>query len=88
MSYGRTEDARRIDDRKPLAGANSDLSLTGHMNNGHEDRSPPNSGAKDGHHTTHMAPDEDADYTHMDTAVTVQTSFSYTSPIKRGGYDQ
>jgi len=35
-----------------------------------------------------MAPDEKADYTHMDTAVTVPTFFSYTSPIKRGGYDQ
>jgi hypothetical protein len=64
MSHGRTEDARRTNDVNPAtAGANPDLSLTGHTNNGHKDRSPPDTGEKDGHHHiyTHIAPDEDAD---------------------------
>jgi hypothetical protein len=66
MSYGRTEDARPADDGKPPAGANPDLVLTGNTNmNWHEDRSPPDSGVNDAHHTTLMAPDENADYTYI-----------------------
>jgi len=62
MSHGRTEDDRSLDDGNPAARANPDLSLTGHTNNGHEDRRPPDTGEKDGHHIyTHIAPDEDAD---------------------------
>jgi len=35
----------------------------------------------------HIAPDEDADYTYVDTVVTVLSSFLYTSPIQRRGHD-
>jgi len=62
MSHGRTKEARPIDDGNPMARANPDLSLTGHTNNGHEHRRPPDTGEKDGHHIyTHIAPDENAD---------------------------
>jgi hypothetical protein len=62
MSHGRTDEARPIDDRYPAARANPNRSLTGHTNNGHEDRRPPDTGDRDGHHIyTHIAPDEDAD---------------------------
>jgi len=61
MSHGWTEETRPIDDANPTAGANPDLSLTGHTNNGQEDRRPPDTGEKDGHHIyTHIAPDNDA----------------------------
>jgi len=62
MSHGRTQDARSLDDRNPAARANSDHSKTGHKNNGHEHRRPPDTGERDGHHIySHVAPDEDAD---------------------------
>jgi hypothetical protein len=63
MSHTRTDDARRIDDENSAAGANPEPSLTGHTNNGHEDRRPPDAGEKDCHHYIyiHIAPDEDTD---------------------------
>jgi hypothetical protein len=85
ISHARTEDARRTDDGNPAAArANPDLSLTGHTNmNGHEDRSPPDSGAKDGQHTTYMAPDEDADYTYIWTQRSLSKPPSHTQAPSR-----
>ena len=37
MSHGCTQDARQIYDENPVTRANPDLSLTGHINNGHKD---------------------------------------------------
>ena len=61
MSHGRTKDAHRIN--LAAAGANTDLSLTGHMNNWHDDRRLPDTGEIDGHHHiyTHIALHKDAD---------------------------
>jgi len=73
---------------KPVAEPYPNLVLTWHMNmNGHEDQSSPDSGVQDGHYNTHIAPDKDANYTYMDTAVTVLFSFSYTNRSRRRGYN-
>jgi hypothetical protein len=63
MSHGRTKAAHQLDDGNLTAGANPVFSLTGYTNNGHKDRSPPDTSEKDGHHHiyTHIASDEDAD---------------------------
>jgi len=59
MSHGRTEDAHRTNPN--TAGANPDLSSTGHTN-GHKDLRLPDTGEIDGHHIhIHIAPDKDAD---------------------------
>jgi hypothetical protein len=55
MSHGRTDEVAR----RPVAGnpaaarPHSDLPVTGHITNGHGDRSPPASGVENGHTHTY-----------------------------------